>query len=101
VNLSVHQDGGHLSTGLRKSWTQKLALLKSQCHAIINKNPDAGSVVHQVLKDIEILAGHTHAKVGESSEWTPIVNSVEENTATFIRVWMGSHFLAFFIACTC
>jgi hypothetical protein len=67
VNLSVHQDGRHPSTGLQKYWTQKLASLKSQCHAIMNKNPEAGSVVqevHKALNDTEILARCTQAKVG-------------------------------------
>jgi cation transporter-like permease len=44
----------------------------------MNKYTEAGSVVqqvHKVLNDIEILAGCTPAKVGESSEWTSIVNS--------------------------
>jgi hypothetical protein len=84
MNLSVHQDGGHPSTGFQKYWT----LLKSQYHAITNKNPEAGSVVqqvHKVLNDIEILARCTQAKVGESSEWTPIVNSAEENRVNFCK----------------
>jgi hypothetical protein len=66
----------------RKYWTQTLELLNSQCHAIKKKYPEAGSVVqrvHKVLNEIETLAGCTPAKVGESSEWTTIVNSVEEN----------------------
>jgi hypothetical protein len=67
--------------GFRKYWTQKLASVKSQCYAITNKCPEANSVVqvHKVLIDIEILAGCTLAKAGESSEWMSIVNSVEEN----------------------
>jgi hypothetical protein len=55
--------------GLRKYWTQKLASLNSQCHAIMNKYSEAGSVVQQVhkaLNDIEILVGCTQAKVRES-----------------------------------
>jgi hypothetical protein len=49
-------------------------------------NPKAASVVqqvHKVLNDIENLAGCTQAKVGESSEWTSIVKSAEENRAKF------------------
>jgi hypothetical protein len=54
----------------RKYWAQKLALLKSQWHAIMNKYPKAASVVqmYNVPNDIEILARCTPAKVGESSE---------------------------------
>jgi hypothetical protein len=73
--------------GFRKYWTQKLASLNSQCHAIINKYPEAGSVVqvHKVLNEIEILAGCTPAKVGENPEWTTIVNSTEENRSNFCK----------------
>jgi hypothetical protein len=48
--------------GFRKYWTQKLASLKSQCHAITSKYPEAASVVQQP------------AEVGDSSEWASIVN---------------------------
>jgi hypothetical protein len=67
--------------GFLKYCRQKLAALNSECHAITNKYPEAGSVVqvHKVLNDIEILAGSTRAKVGESPKWTTIVNSAEEN----------------------
>jgi hypothetical protein len=54
----------------------------------MNKYPEAASVVQQVdkvLNDIEILARCTPAKVGESSQWTSIVNSVEENRANFCK----------------
>jgi hypothetical protein len=49
----------------------------------MNKYSEAASVVQQVYKvpsDIEILAKCTPAKVGESSEWTSIVSSAEENS---------------------
>jgi hypothetical protein len=45
--------------GFRKYWRQELSSLKSECHAITNKYPEAASVVqevHKVLSDIEILA---------------------------------------------
>jgi hypothetical protein len=76
-----------LVLGFRKYWRQKLALLKSECHAITKKYPEAASVVQQVYKaisDTEILAGCTGAKVGESSKCTSIVSSAE-NTANFCR----------------
>jgi hypothetical protein len=83
LNLSVHQDGGRPNTGIPEIWTQNLASLKSECHAIMSKHPEAASIVqqvHKVLGDMENLAGCTPAKVGESSEWTSIVNSSEENS---------------------
>jgi hypothetical protein len=63
--------------GFRKYWRQKLAFLKSECHVITKKYPEAASVVQQVYKVVS--AGCTPAEVGESSEWTSVVNSVEEN----------------------
>jgi hypothetical protein len=66
---------------------RSLASLNSQCHVITNKYPEAGTVVqqvHKVLNDIEILAGCTPAKVGESSQWTSLVNS-EDNRANFCK----------------
>jgi hypothetical protein len=63
--------------------------LKSECHAITNKYPEAVSVVQQVyelLSDTENLAGRTPAKVGYRSELTCLVNSAEENKAHFLNV---------------
>jgi hypothetical protein len=60
-----------------------LASLNFQCHSIMNKYTEAGTAVqqvHKVLNDIEILAGCTPAKVGQSSEWMSIVKSAEENS---------------------
>jgi hypothetical protein len=54
VNLSVHQDGTHPSTGIREILDVKAASVVQQ--------------VYKVLGGIENLAGCTMAKVGESSE---------------------------------
>jgi hypothetical protein len=89
VNLSVHQDGGLPVPGFQKYWTQNLASLTSECHAIMNKYPEALSVlqkVYKVLSDIENLGRCTLAKVGESSEWTYTVKSMEEKRANFVKV---------------
>jgi hypothetical protein len=69
VNLSVHQGGVCPVPGLHKCWTQKPASLKSEYHAIMNKYPEAASVVQQVYKmlsDNENLARCTLAKVGKA-----------------------------------
>jgi hypothetical protein len=55
--------------GFRKYWRQKLSSLKSQCHDVTNKYPEAASVVQQVYKmvsNIELLAKCTLAKVGKA-----------------------------------
>jgi hypothetical protein len=72
----------HPNTGILKYLTQTLASLKSESHANMKKYTDAASVVQQlyrVLSKIENLARCTPAKVGECSEWTSIVNSMEKN----------------------
>jgi hypothetical protein len=71
--------------GFQKEWRQKLPP-KSECHAITNKYPEADSVVQQIrklLSGIEILAKCRPARVGESSQWTTIMNSAEENRTKF------------------
>jgi hypothetical protein len=75
----------------RKYWRQKLSSLKSHCRDIMNKYPEAASVVqvYKVLSDIEILAKCTPAKGGESSEWTSIVSSAEENRPNFCKLLGG------------
>jgi hypothetical protein len=73
----------------RKYWTKKRESLNSPCHAITKKYPEVGFVVqqvHKVLNEIETLARCTPASVGESPEWSTIVNSAEENRANF---WKG------------
>jgi hypothetical protein len=75
--------------GFPKYWSQTLASLNSQYHAIKNKFREADSVVqkvHNIISDIKIFAGCIPTKVGGSSEWTTIVNSAEENRANFCKV---------------
>jgi hypothetical protein len=45
VNLSVHQDGGRSSTEILETLEAEASSLKSECHAIRNKYPEAASVV--------------------------------------------------------
>jgi hypothetical protein len=47
-----------------------------------------------VLSDIEILAKCTPAKVGESSDWTSILSSAEENRTNFCKILEEKQFLA-------
>jgi hypothetical protein len=81
----------------RKYWTPKLASLKSEWHATTHKYPEAASVVQQVyilLSDTENLARYTPAKVGESSEWTTVVNSAEKNRQNFCKALDGKSLLS-------
>jgi hypothetical protein len=89
VNLSVHQDGGRPSTGIPEILDTEARTLKSEYHAIMNKYLEAASVVQQeykVLSNNEKFAGCTPDKVGESFEWTCIVNSAEENRLSFTKL---------------
>jgi hypothetical protein len=52
--------------------------------------------VQNVLNDIVILAGCTPAEVGESSEWTSIANSAEENRGTLQKSGWEASFSALY-----
>jgi hypothetical protein len=73
----------------QRCWTQKLASLKSECHAIMNKYPKADPVVQQVYKvlsDIENLARCTPLKLGKA-----LRSSHNRNTFcfyTFLSIFM-------------
>jgi hypothetical protein len=73
--------------GFRKYWTRMLVSLKSQCHAITNKYPEAASVIQQVHKysvTLRFLPDAHRIKWGGNSEWSSIVNSVE-NRVNFCK----------------
>jgi hypothetical protein len=56
---------------------------------MMNKYPEAASVVQQVYKvliNIEILAGYTPAKMGERSEWISTVNKQRKTQSTFAKL---------------
>jgi hypothetical protein len=51
----------------------------------VQQYPDVDAQLKQLFKllgDIEDVAGHTPASVGESTEWAAIVNAAEENGAS-------------------
>jgi hypothetical protein len=58
MHLSVHKMADIPVPGFWKYWTQQLLLLKYLCHDVMNKNPEAASVVqvYKVFSDTEILA---------------------------------------------
>jgi hypothetical protein len=58
----------------------------------MNKYPEAGSVVQQVYKvlnEIEIIAWCVPAKLGESPQWTTIVNCANKNRINFCKIVVG------------
>jgi hypothetical protein len=60
--------------------------LKPEHQTLQQQHPDADAQLKELFKvlgDIEDVAGHTPASVGESSEWAAIVNSAEEIGANY------------------
>jgi hypothetical protein len=45
--------------------------------------------LYKLLGDIEDVAGHTPASVGESAEWGVIVNAAEENGLSYCKALHG------------
>jgi hypothetical protein len=73
-----------LAPGYQAFWTNKRKTLKSEYQKLVGEYPDAEAQLKQLFKvpcDIEDLAGYTPASVGESHDWTSIVNTVEETRA--------------------
>jgi hypothetical protein len=46
--------------------------------------------VFKILRDIENMASYTPASVGESVEWTSIVNTAEGNRASYCKALIGN-----------
>jgi hypothetical protein len=74
--------------GFRKYWTQKVASLKSQCHAITKKYPAAASVVqqvHEALSDIENLPSVRRLKWGKALTGPLLCIERRKTEQTFVR----------------
>jgi hypothetical protein len=59
----------------------KRKVLKSEYKRLLSKFPDAGAQLKQLFKvfcDIEDVSGYTPASVGDSDQWSFIVNTAEE-----------------------
>jgi hypothetical protein len=74
--------------GYQIFWTNKLSTLKSEYHTLVQQYPEVDPQLKQLIKvlgDIEDVAGHITASVGESAERAAIVNAAEENGASCCR----------------
>jgi hypothetical protein len=74
--------------GCQKFWTDKRGALKAEYQLLVAKYPDAEAQLKQLFKilcDIEDVAGHTPVSVEESVEWTSIVNTAEDNRASYCK----------------
>jgi hypothetical protein len=77
-------------------WTKKLSTLKSEYQILVQQYPEADAQLKQllqVLADIEHVARHIPASVGESAEWAVIVNAAEENGVSYCKGLHESHLL--------
>jgi hypothetical protein len=69
-------------------WMNKLSALKSEYQTLVQQYPEADGQLKQLLQvlgDIEDVARHIPASVGESAEWSAIVNAAEENGASYCK----------------
>jgi hypothetical protein len=65
--------------GYQAYWTDKRQTLKSEYQQLVAQFPDADAQLKQLFKllcDIEDVAGYTSASVGDSKEWSSIVNAL-------------------------
>jgi hypothetical protein len=78
--------------GYQTFWTNNISVLKSEYQTLMQQYPEADAQLKQllnVLGDIEDVARHIPASVGESAEWAAIVNAAEENGASYCKSLYG------------
>jgi hypothetical protein len=79
--------------GYQAFWANERTTLKSEYQRQIGQFPDAHAQLRQlfqVLCDIEDVAGYPPALVGESEQWSSIVNAAEENRQNFCKALSGN-----------
>jgi hypothetical protein len=77
--------------GYQKFWRDKRTTLRAEYQALIAKYPNAEAQLKQLFEILcdEVVAGHTPAKVGESVEWSSIVNTAGDNRASYCKALTG------------
>jgi hypothetical protein len=78
--------------GYQSFWTNKRSILKSEYHRLTGQFLDAVAQLKELFKvlgDIEDVAGYTPASVGDSEQWSAIVNSSEEKRQYFCKALSG------------
>jgi len=76
-------------------WKNEYESLLSESKDLIIEAPEAKDVIQRVLKtlsDIVNLASCTSTKVGQSEEWTRIVNTAQEDRAKLCEILRGTAF---------
>jgi hypothetical protein len=86
--------------GYQTLWMNKLSALKSEYQTLVQQYPEADAQLKQLLQvlgDIENVARHIPASVGDSAERSAIVNAAEENGASYCEGLRGKpHFSALY-----
>jgi hypothetical protein len=92
LNIAPEKMAKASTPGYQAFWTNKRAALQSVYQAQKDQTPDEDAQYRQLLKvlcEIEDTASFTPGTVGESPEWASIVDSAEENAATFCKALSG------------
>jgi hypothetical protein len=72
-------------------WIDKRKALKTEYKRLLNQSPDADAQLKQLFKVLcdEDVAGYTPASVGDSDQWSSIVNTAEGNRRNFCKALGG------------
>ena len=73
-------------------WRERRASLQAEYKDNIKQYPEADDHYRRLFKsicDIEDLASFTPATIGESVEWTAIINAAEENRESYCKALTG------------
>jgi hypothetical protein len=78
--------------GYQAFWAERRASLKSEYQGLIKQYPDAETqyrLLYKTFCRIGEVAACTPAAVVESAEWTAIVNTAEDNRASYCKALSG------------
>jgi hypothetical protein len=73
-------------------WADMRRTLKSEYQQLVAQFPAADAQLKQMFKllcDIEDVAGYAPASVGDSEQWSSIVNAAEDNQTNFCKALTG------------
>jgi hypothetical protein len=83
----------HISVpGYQAFWTEKRKTFRAESKRLQSQSPDADTQLKQLFKvlcDIEDVSGYTPASVGDSAQWSSIVNAAEENRRSYCKALDG------------
>jgi hypothetical protein len=86
------QNGGYPSAGIPGILDNCMQVYQRRIPTVSWATSGCGGTTEaavQNTRNIEDMAGYTPASVGESEQWSSIVNTVEENRANFCKALSG------------